>query len=171
MNARSPSAKLIWVHIIIVQLLALKNREMFPHICTAINTCSTTVPIWIISRQCNRADIKLITLNLAWTSYLYLIRSNESDYFPWISWSACFTKKPDPPELYHVTYISGHVGGLHQNMSLHNDRFNNCAKCETVILSNEGPKAPSWWYGGFARWAVVKHYCATTYNQPTWPLI
>ena len=23
------------------------------------------------------------------------------------------------------------------------DRFNNCAKCETVILSNEGPKAPS----------------------------
>ena len=126
---------------IIVQLLALKSREMFPHICTAINTCSTTVPIWIISCQCSRADIKLITLNLAWTSYLYLIRSNESDYFPWISWSACFTKKPDPPELYHVTYISGHVGGLHQNMSLHNNVWQLLIVRNRHII-NSGPSAP-----------------------------
>ena len=26
---------------------------------------------------------------------------------------------------------------------MHNDKFNNCEKCETVILSNEGPKAPA----------------------------
>ena len=44
------------------------------------------------------------------------------------------------------------------------DRFNNYAKCETGILSNEGPKAPSWWYCGFARWKFVEHYCATTYS-------
>ena len=49
----------------IEQLRALKSCEMFPHICTRTHTCRTTVRIWIISCQCNRADKKLITLNLA----------------------------------------------------------------------------------------------------------
>ena len=59
--------------------------------------------------------------------------------FTWISWSACFTMKLDPSERCHVTYVSGRASGLHQDMSLHNDRFHSHTfrSCYNWIHSKE----------------------------------
>ena len=60
----------------------------------------------------------------------------DSDYFTWISWSACMTMKPDPSERCHVTYASNHVGGLKQNADRCTIMLNNGSSC-----INSGPSA------------------------------